>query len=204
MRAQDSLEAARQEVLILSGAFLQQQQKLAAALAERDSLLAQLAQQRERWQELEQTRTSLKQDAIGDADRADVLARALAALLSRRYWEAAPDRGGLRGWLAGRWPRLGRLLGKESHGDRLREREQVRMIEASALFDGAWYLRQNPDVAQAGVSPALHYLRNGAQEGRDPGPRFSTSAYLAEHGEHAIGTTNPLIHCLVHAGEAAG
>jgi FMN phosphatase YigB (HAD superfamily) len=34
------------------------------------------------------------------------------------------------------------------------------------LFDGARYLRENPDVEQAGVNPVAHFLRAPASEGR--------------------------------------
>ncbi|WP_331326175.1 rhamnan synthesis F family protein [Methylobacterium fujisawaense] len=34
------------------------------------------------------------------------------------------------------------------------------------LFDGAWYLGNNPDVANAGLNPLLHYLTSGRAEGR--------------------------------------
>ncbi|KPL51707.1 hypothetical protein ABB55_05245 [Prosthecomicrobium hirschii] len=37
-------------------------------------------------------------------------------------------------------------------------------------FDGAFYLAGNPDVAEAGISPLLHYLRHGRAEGRQPVP----------------------------------
>lgn len=33
-------------------------------------------------------------------------------------------------------------------------------------FDAAWYLQQNPDVAEEGVNPLVHYLRYGKREGR--------------------------------------
>ncbi|MEM7688716.1 MAG: glycosyltransferase family 4 protein [Pseudomonadota bacterium] len=36
----------------------------------------------------------------------------------------------------------------------------------SPKFDGAAYLTDYPDVAEAGVNPLLHYLRNGISEGR--------------------------------------
>jgi hypothetical protein len=35
------------------------------------------------------------------------------------------------------------------------------------LFDGAWYLRHNPDVAQAGWNPLVHFLKHGRAEGRN-------------------------------------
>lgn len=33
-------------------------------------------------------------------------------------------------------------------------------------FDAAWYLQQNPDVAEDGMNPLVHYLRHGKEEGR--------------------------------------
>lgn len=203
MRVRDSLEVAQQEVLTLSEAILRQQQALDSVLADRDGLLAQLTQQRVRLHELEEAGVPAQRDALAAANQAaDVLASALAETLSRCYWDAIAERGSLGRRLARRWPRLGRLLGC-SHDESMQECVQVRAIEASTLFDGAWYLRHYPDVAQAGLSPALHYLRSGAQEGRDPGPMFSTQAYLAEHAELATSSMNPLIHCLAHAGGAA-
>ena len=51
-------------------------------------------------------------------------------------------------------------------------------LEASGLFDRAWYLEVNPDVARAGLDPLLHYLRAGRFAGRRPNPYFDGSAYL--------------------------
>ena len=42
-------------------------------------------------------------------------------------------------------------------------------VENSEWFDGDWYLSRYPDVAEAGLRPAVHYLLSGAIEGRDPG-----------------------------------
>jgi hypothetical protein len=42
------------------------------------------------------------------------------------------------------------------------------------LFDTAWYLAANPDVAAAGVDPLQHYIDYGAAEGRDPNPLFDS------------------------------
>ncbi len=38
----------------------------------------------------------------------------------------------------------------------------------SATFDTAWYLQANPDVAQDGMNPLVHYLIHGQYEGRWP------------------------------------
>src|SRR5262249_18569612 len=72
------------------------------------------------------------------------------------------------------------------------------IIVGSPLFDGDWYLHRNPDVAAAGLDPALHYFMHGAVEGRDPGPRFSTSAYLAMHPDVEAAGMNPLLHYVLH------
>lgn len=78
------------------------------------------------------------------------------------------------------------------------ETADLRRIRRSVLFDGAWYLQQYPKVLRSGLSPALHYLRLGAAQRRDPGPHFSASAYLRDHPELPQGT-NPLLHYLDHA-----
>lgn len=66
------------------------------------------------------------------------------------------------------------------------------------LFNAEWYLKQNPDVAQAGVDPFLHYMTHGWREGRDPHPEFDTSFYLEANPDVAAAGENPLVHyCLV-------
>lgn len=49
------------------------------------------------------------------------------------------------------------------------------------LFDGAWYAKAYPDVANAGYEPLEHYLWFGASEGRNPGPHFNTNEYSREY-----------------------
>jgi hypothetical protein len=56
-----------------------------------------------------------------------------------------------------------------------------------ALFDAEWYLRENPDVAQANRDPLVHYLRRGASEGRAPHALFDPKFYLTTYPEAAIG-----------------
>src|SRR5215831_12291509 len=46
------------------------------------------------------------------------------------------------------------------------EPQERNIIAASPLFEALWYLEQNPDVAAAGMDPALHYFLHGADEGR--------------------------------------
>ena len=61
---------------------------------------------------------------------------------------------------------------------RLREFAALRKAEE---FDRGFYLRRNPDVANAGMNPILHYMRHGARAGLDPSPTFSTSGYVRAH-----------------------
>lgn len=74
------------------------------------------------------------------------------------------------------------------------------MVRRSDLFDSVWYLQEYPDVAEAGIDAAVHYIRHGATEGRNPGPWFNTSEYLAA-GSDDIGDNNPLLHYLEHRGK---
>jgi hypothetical protein len=45
------------------------------------------------------------------------------------------------------------------------------------LFDPAFYLRANPDVAAARMDPSKHYEKHGAAEGRKPHPWFQPDFY---------------------------
>mgnify|MGYP001824828354 CR=1 FL=1 len=71
-------------------------------------------------------------------------------------------------------------------------------INSSSLFDGSWYVDRYPDVAAAGVDPAMHFVRYGASEGRDPGPAFSSRAYRDANPDVAASAINPLAHYLRH------
>lgn len=93
--------------------------------------------------------------------------------------------------------RFGRLftraLGRSP--SKLRQRELVRR---SGLFDAAWYLRTNPDVARAGLDPLDHYLAHGAFEGRRPSPGFDVDHYFNTYLDLPRGSINPLLHYLRH------
>ncbi|CAM3611860.1 hypothetical protein [Halomonas lysinitropha] len=75
-------------------------------------------------------------------------------------------------------------------------KQDYQHIAASSLFDRDWYLRHYPDVAEAGVDPIKHYLKAGAQEGRQPGPEFDTVWYLLHYRDVATSGVNPLVHFL--------
>jgi hypothetical protein len=75
-------------------------------------------------------------------------------------------------------------------------RRALKLIRASGLFDEAWYLAENPDVAQSGIDPARHYLLHGWLEGRNPSPLFDGQEYLSRHPELFAARVNPLVHHL--------
>ncbi|HUO22888.1 MAG TPA: FkbM family methyltransferase [Caulobacteraceae bacterium] len=84
-------------------------------------------------------------------------------------------------------------------GRAVRERSaDYNTIAASALFDAQWYLQAYPDVAEAGMDPALHYLLRGGIDARSPGPLFDAPRYLAANPDVAAAGHNPLLHFLRH------
>jgi len=76
----------------------------------------------------------------------------------------------------------------------MKRSESWNLLKQSWLFDGDWYLRRYPDVAQAAWDPVEHYLSFGAKEHRDPGPFFSTASYLSDNADVAEAEINPLLH----------
>lgn len=54
-----------------------------------------------------------------------------------------------------------------------RKAEQLRIVRDCGLIDPDWYLKNYPDVAQAGLDPFKHYINHGAKEGRVPNESFS-------------------------------
>jgi glycosyltransferase involved in cell wall biosynthesis len=73
----------------------------------------------------------------------------------------------------------------------------------SGLFDAAWYLQRNPDVAEAGQDALDHYLNFGWQEGRSPSPWFDTRFYLRQCPGDECKNQAPLRH-YVEKGEKRG
>ncbi|MGE0717135.1 MAG: hypothetical protein AB7P02_16955 [Alphaproteobacteria bacterium] len=69
------------------------------------------------------------------------------------------------------------------------------------LFDPQWYLDRYPDIDPDG-DPFLHFVDRGAAELRDPGPSFSTRAYVAAHPGLDPARVNPLVHYHRRRGEA--
>jgi hypothetical protein len=68
------------------------------------------------------------------------------------------------------------------------------VISRSSFFDHEFYLSQVSTATLSGMDPVQHYARYGAFEGLDPGPRFSTKAYLRAHPDVASSGMNALVH----------
>ena len=73
---------------------------------------------------------------------------------------------------------------------------EVELIKSSSLFDEAWYLKTYPDVLEAKMDAAIHYLKHGWAEGRNPGPQFDTKWYLSNYPDVSEKGMNPLVHYL--------
>jgi CDP-glycerol glycerophosphotransferase (TagB/SpsB family) len=67
-------------------------------------------------------------------------------------------------------------------------------IAESGLFDADYYGERYPDVAATGADLAQHYLRYGADEGRNPNAFFHTRHYLKKNPDVAATRVNPLVH----------
>lgn len=156
-------------------------------LAETEKALRRAGREMKWWQiELEHTAEALQRARRQRArvrEQVDALSDALAETLSARYWESRTAAGG----------GVSRLLGRPSADP---EADLVREVEASELFDGAWYLRTHPKAVRSGLSPALHYVRHGNARQLDPGPRFHTARYLERHPEAAGGDLPLLLHAI--------
>ncbi|HXE12403.1 MAG TPA: glycosyltransferase [Bryobacteraceae bacterium] len=77
-----------------------------------------------------------------------------------------------------------------------RQRKTVNLLRRSGLFDGTYYLEQNLDLAATQVDPLLHYVMNGANEGRNPHLLFDSFFYLNQNPDLAQADVNPLAHYL--------
>jgi glycosyltransferase involved in cell wall biosynthesis len=53
-------------------------------------------------------------------------------------------------------------------------------LNPSKYFDTTYYLKCNPDVAQSGMNPFIHYVCNGQAEGREALPKPYESRYVLE------------------------
>lgn len=89
----------------------------------------------------------------------------------------------------------------EKHQSARKLKRQVMLIQHSGLFDTQWYLKEYADVAKSGIDPIKHYLKFGAEEGRDPSLKFDTRYYQRMNPDLKNSTLNPLVHYISHGKE---
>ena len=77
---------------------------------------------------------------------------------------------------------------------RMRLRQEAKEIEASGLFDEAWYVDSYPETLLSGYRPIFQWMLAGWREHLDPNPYFSTAWYLQENPDCASSGENPLVH----------
>jgi ADP-heptose:LPS heptosyltransferase/GT2 family glycosyltransferase len=70
-------------------------------------------------------------------------------------------------------------------------------IRKSGLFDPEHYVTTYPDVEERNVDPLVHYLEEGAREGRDPHSNFDTAFYLEQCKQRGEEPANPLLHYIL-------
>jgi glycosyltransferase involved in cell wall biosynthesis len=135
------------------------------------------------------------EDRLAEAERAAAEAKAerdlgvgprLRRRWTRRRARAAQRRRALR--------QLATWVLKPGSVGRPRNVREYLALRRSPYFDRERYLRENPDVAEAGMDPVLHYVEHGARANLDPGPSFSTARYRTAHPELTESGVNPLYH----------
>jgi O-antigen biosynthesis protein len=70
-------------------------------------------------------------------------------------------------------------------------------ISPHPLFDPIYYINNNPDVAQSGVNPLAHFLKDGYLERRNPHPLFDIPFYMEQFDEYSSTRSNPLAHYIL-------
>ncbi len=71
---------------------------------------------------------------------------------------------------------------------------ELEQLDASGLFDGAWYLTENPDVRNSELEPLVHFCRYGWREDRRPNQYFEPGWYLEHYPDVRAVDMNPLLH----------
>ncbi len=67
-------------------------------------------------------------------------------------------------------------------------------IRKSGLFNAEYYLAEYPDVVERNLDPLVHYLEEGAQQGRNPSPEFDSAFYREQCRQKGEEPSNPLLH----------
>jgi predicted nucleic acid-binding Zn-ribbon protein len=191
----------------LKDAAIRSEQLQADLNAARERLNASSTELRSRTAELAASRAEHQQAAAASADReAELIERVNQATAQfttaqRAHDEIAVAAESLRGQFALAEAGLAKiksqsLLGMLSRP--LKSGVAERQLLKSGLFDANWYVREYPDVAKSGRSPARHYLEEGYLLGYRPNPLFDSRWYLQRYEDVRRAGINPLLHYASH------
>ncbi|MEZ2743018.1 hypothetical protein ACBP93_10345 [Paenalcaligenes hominis] len=213
--AQQAQDLSEENQLILEQLLLAQEELERRILAERDAaekikelqslskennlLIKQLHQTQEALEDLDLQQTNITIESPVTAQSEETESRDLVVVSDLRIH--APDHTVPPHSFFER-----RAYKKEQRLARRRDRERAAQIAQTPWFDAAWYLEQYPDIAADPVqseNPALHYMRMGGFEGRNPSPHFDSAFYLAANPDVVEAGLNPLWHFLQN-GQAEG
>jgi len=131
----------------------------------------------------------------GIADESPAVRAGKILLEQQRQIEAM--RGSLSWRLTKGLRAAGRLLRRRQIAQEQELQTSMAIVEASGLFDPAFYLEHNPDVRLSGTNPLRHFVSAGGIEGRQASPAFDTAYYLEQHPYLRVQATNPLIHFIL-------
>jgi hypothetical protein len=71
---------------------------------------------------------------------------------------------------------------------------ELEFISKSGLFDIQFYLSQNADIAESGISALEHFFDFGCREGRRPNLYFDPEWYLKQNPDLQETGFHPLMH----------
>lgn len=81
----------------------------------------------------------------------------------------------------------------------IRLRDQIKLLEASLLFDDKFYLYTYPELKEkVSLNPVEHYLLYGVDELRNPSDYFHTRYYLEKYPDVQQSNINPLVHYILY------
>ncbi len=83
------------------------------------------------------------------------------------------------------------------------ERRETGQVSPVPVFDPAFYLDSNPDVARSRIDPFEHFCVFGVKEGRNPAAVFDLKFYQQRYGAQLQGQ-NPLLHYLANRDSQPG
>ena len=72
--------------------------------------------------------------------------------------------------------------------------EEYNLISNSSLFDIDYYLKNYPEISEAGIDPLAHFMEYGWKEKKNPSLEFDVCFYLVMNKDVLDAGINPLLH----------